>query len=458
MINNLTAMQSVTTGLGDLTLSVLAGYQDFASAFGVGAAYPFYYFISHSENAEFEVGIGYMTNGNQMVRQTVLQSSQGQQKINFSGGVKQVSNDLPAALQVNKNEADVTYAPISHAHVIGNVTGLQAALDAKAPIISPSFSGTVTLPAGQVVNGVTLSTAEGTSKYLRGDGTYQTVSASLPSQSAQSVLTNATGSSAVPTALTLANQTLLGRGDGNVNDLTLPRNMFIDEDGRVRTFSNFGHFAQAANDGLGGGGSSGSGASQDVAFTMTATIAAESCGVIAMGTGATASGAAARGGRTFTVRSANDRIILRARVLFDVAPNATEDYRFWQGIIQGTSSVVATNPLTTTRSCALYYDRNYTNWQVLSRASSTNTFTDTGVAFAINTWYELEMRIQGGAVNGEVNVKTYLNGALMSAVTDFDRTQVFGFVTANIQKIAGLTARLVYLDYSGADTYATTNY
>lgn len=42
----------------------------------------------------------------------------------------------------------------------------------KAPINSPTFTGTVTLPAGQVVNGVTLVTNLGTSVFLRGDGTY----------------------------------------------------------------------------------------------------------------------------------------------------------------------------------------------------------------------------------------------------------------------------------------------
>jgi hypothetical protein len=42
----------------------------------------------------------------------------------------------------------------------------------KAPIASPTFTGTVTLPAGQVVNGVTLSAAAGAGNFLRGDGTY----------------------------------------------------------------------------------------------------------------------------------------------------------------------------------------------------------------------------------------------------------------------------------------------
>lgn len=42
----------------------------------------------------------------------------------------------------------------------------------KAPLASPTFTGTVTLPAGQVVNGVTLTTGGGTTNFLRADGTY----------------------------------------------------------------------------------------------------------------------------------------------------------------------------------------------------------------------------------------------------------------------------------------------
>lgn len=52
------------------------------------------------------------------------------------------------------------------------VTGLVVDLALKAPLASPTFSGTVTLPAGQSVNGVVLSTSAGTGVFLRGDGTY----------------------------------------------------------------------------------------------------------------------------------------------------------------------------------------------------------------------------------------------------------------------------------------------
>lgn len=41
-----------------------------------------------------------------------------------------------------------------------------------APTANPTFTGTVTLPAGQVVNGVTLTTGGSTSDFLRADGVY----------------------------------------------------------------------------------------------------------------------------------------------------------------------------------------------------------------------------------------------------------------------------------------------
>lgn len=62
---------------------------------------------------------------------------------------------------------------------LSSQTDLNSALNAKAPLASPTFTGTVTLPAGQAVNGVTLTTGGGTSNFLRADGTYAAPSASI---------------------------------------------------------------------------------------------------------------------------------------------------------------------------------------------------------------------------------------------------------------------------------------
>jgi len=53
-----------------------------------------------------------------------------------------------------------------------DTASLSNRINLKANIASPTFTGTVELPAGQVVIGVTLTTAGGTTNFLRADGTY----------------------------------------------------------------------------------------------------------------------------------------------------------------------------------------------------------------------------------------------------------------------------------------------
>lgn len=93
-------------------------------------------------------------------------------------------------------------AASSHTHAQSDVTGLVSDLAAKAPLVSPTFTGTVTLPAGQVVNGVTLSTAQGTSNFLRGDGTYAAPPGGFASQVFTLASDQATGANTTPVTLT----------------------------------------------------------------------------------------------------------------------------------------------------------------------------------------------------------------------------------------------------------------
>jgi len=53
-------------------------------------------------------------------------------------------------------------------------TAQQTALDLKANLASPTFTGTVVLPAAQIVNGVTLSNAGASTVFLNGTGAYST--------------------------------------------------------------------------------------------------------------------------------------------------------------------------------------------------------------------------------------------------------------------------------------------
>lgn len=57
-----------------------------------------------------------------------------------------------------------TFPPDTHSHAIADTTGLQTALDAKAPIASPTFTGTVVTPALRV------TTSASTGRILTSDG------------------------------------------------------------------------------------------------------------------------------------------------------------------------------------------------------------------------------------------------------------------------------------------------
>jgi hypothetical protein len=98
---NLVHQQSITTGSSNLTLTKVNGKNDFATAFTTGGANVFDYFISNQDAAEWERGTGSMDTTAVMIRGTVIQTHAGTtDPINFSAGTKDVTNDVPAALQV----------------------------------------------------------------------------------------------------------------------------------------------------------------------------------------------------------------------------------------------------------------------------------------------------------------------------------------------------------------------
>jgi hypothetical protein len=98
---NLVHQTSTGTGTGNLTLAVVNGKQSFNTAFGNGAPTDvFVYFISHQSAAEYERGTGHMSDATTLVRDTVIESTNSNNAVNFSAGTKDVTNDIPAASQV----------------------------------------------------------------------------------------------------------------------------------------------------------------------------------------------------------------------------------------------------------------------------------------------------------------------------------------------------------------------
>jgi hypothetical protein len=82
-------------------VSSVNGKRDFSTAFGTGSTLNvFDYFISNRAAAEWERGTGHMSGSTTLVRDTVNASSNSNALVNFSAGIKDVVNDIPAGSQI----------------------------------------------------------------------------------------------------------------------------------------------------------------------------------------------------------------------------------------------------------------------------------------------------------------------------------------------------------------------
>jgi len=92
MFAGLVYEQAGTTGTGDFTLAgaVSVRFRTFNAAFGTGSANTFRYVIHHTTAAEWEIGQGYLSSASVLVRQAVIESSNGNALVSFSSGTKDV--------------------------------------------------------------------------------------------------------------------------------------------------------------------------------------------------------------------------------------------------------------------------------------------------------------------------------------------------------------------------------
>ena len=101
---------TTTTGTGTLNLGgAVSGFRTFVS--GIGDGNVTYYAIVHRTSAEFEIGIGTVTDASTdtLSRTTVLSSSNSNSAVTFSAGTKDVFCTQPASKAVfEDNNADVT--------------------------------------------------------------------------------------------------------------------------------------------------------------------------------------------------------------------------------------------------------------------------------------------------------------------------------------------------------------
>ena len=142
-LNDRVKETSTTTGTGTFNLAgAETGFESFVS--GVGNGNSTYYAISNDGTAEFEVGIGTVTDAtpDTLSRTTIISSSNSDSLVDFSAGTKTVFCTLPASRTPSAGMTAQTFVNTHNSTISDDQT-----LD------SGVLAGPVTITGTQVVTG-----------------------------------------------------------------------------------------------------------------------------------------------------------------------------------------------------------------------------------------------------------------------------------------------------------------
>ena len=112
VLNDRVKETTTTTGTGTISLGgAQTNFETFVA--GVGNSNTTYYAIVHRSNAEFEVGLGTITDASPdtLARTTIISSSNSDSAVNFSAGTKDVFCTLPASKAVHEDGSSVVTLP-----------------------------------------------------------------------------------------------------------------------------------------------------------------------------------------------------------------------------------------------------------------------------------------------------------------------------------------------------------
>ena len=143
VINDRVKETSTTTGTGTFSLAgATTGFETFVS--GVGTGNTTYYSIVLDGTAEFEVGVGTVTDAtpDTLSRDTIISSSNSDSAVNFSSGSKTVFCTLPASRAMSPSMTATGYV-VTHA----------TTLDEDQTLASGVLAGPVTITGTQTVTG-----------------------------------------------------------------------------------------------------------------------------------------------------------------------------------------------------------------------------------------------------------------------------------------------------------------
>ena len=148
VLNDRVKQTSTSTGTGTINLSATAetGFETFVA--GIGNTNSTFYCISHDGTADFEVGIGTVTDASPdtLSRTTIISSSNSDNLVNFQTGTKTVFCTYPAKRAPSASMTATTYVT-THASTISDVQTVDSGVLA-GPV---TVSGTVTVTGNLVV-------------------------------------------------------------------------------------------------------------------------------------------------------------------------------------------------------------------------------------------------------------------------------------------------------------------
>jgi len=199
VVNDRVKETSTTTGTGTFSLAgAVTGFETFVA--GIGNSNTTYYAIVNTNNGEFEVGLGTVTDGtpDTLARTTIISSSNSDSAVDFSSGTKNVFVTLPASKSVILDSSGNISANNG-----SNLTNLNAdnlasgtVPDARFPATLPALNGSAltNLDAANLATNLVPTARLGTgtassTTFLAGDQTYKTITADITAVTAGDGLT-----------------------------------------------------------------------------------------------------------------------------------------------------------------------------------------------------------------------------------------------------------------------------
>ena len=144
VLNDRVKQTSTSTGTGTINLSASAetGFETFVA--GIGTTNSTFYCISHDGTADFEVGIGTVTDASPdtLSRTTVISSSNSDNLVNFQTGTKTVFCTYPAKRAPSASMTATTYVT-THASTLSDTQTMDSGV----------LAGPVTITGTQTVTG-----------------------------------------------------------------------------------------------------------------------------------------------------------------------------------------------------------------------------------------------------------------------------------------------------------------